>query len=82
MGMHNRDLKEDIRDYWTRRLATIDLAFGHRIPPGQEFDAWAAVVRRAIGPRRKGSWTLPAVLAKCPTSCFPRSVDLVVDTWV
>ena len=25
-------------------------AFGHRIPPGPEMDAWAAAVRYAIGP--------------------------------
>jgi ubiquinone/menaquinone biosynthesis C-methylase UbiE len=50
MEMRNRDLKEDIREYWTRRSATFDLAFGHRIPPGPELDAWAAAVRQAIGP--------------------------------
>lgn len=50
MDMLNRDLKEDIREYWSRRSATFDLAFGHRIPPGPELDAWAAAVRKAIGP--------------------------------
>ncbi|SOC47826.1 ubiquinone/menaquinone biosynthesis C-methylase UbiE [Rhizobium subbaraonis] len=48
--MRNYDLKEDIREYWSRRSATFDLAFGHRIPPGPELDAWAAAVREAIGP--------------------------------
>lgn len=50
MDMRNHDLKEDIREYWSRRSATFDLAFGHRIPPGPELDAWAAAMRAAIGP--------------------------------
>src|SRR6478609_7462199 len=32
----NFDLKEEIRDYWSKRSETFDLAFGHRIAPGQE----------------------------------------------
>ena len=40
--LSNDHLKEDIRDYWSRRSQTFDLAFGHRIPEGPEFDAWAA----------------------------------------
>lgn len=50
MDLRNHDLKEDIREYWSKRSATFDLAFGHRIPPGPELDAWAAAVRDAIGP--------------------------------
>lgn len=50
MNMRNHDLKEDIREYWSKRSATFDLAFGHRIPPGSELDAWAVAVREAIGP--------------------------------
>lgn len=46
----NYHLKEDIREYWSRRSRTFDLAFGHRIPPGPELDAWAAAVTRALGP--------------------------------
>ncbi len=46
----NGDLKEDIRDYWSRRSETFDLAFGHRIPEGPEFDAWAAAIRERLGP--------------------------------
>ena len=46
----NYSLKEDIREYWSRRSQTFDLAFGHRIPPGPEQDAWAAAVTRALGP--------------------------------
>lgn len=45
----NFDLKEDIRDYWSRRSKTFDLAFGHRIPPGPEFDAWSAAVCAHLG---------------------------------
>lgn len=46
----NRDLREDIRDYWSRRSATFDLAFGHRIAPGPEAAAWAAPMRDHLGP--------------------------------
>jgi ubiquinone/menaquinone biosynthesis C-methylase UbiE len=46
----NSHLKEDIRDYWSRRSETFDLAFGHRIPDGPEFDAWAAAIRERLGP--------------------------------
>ncbi|NVP58616.1 class I SAM-dependent methyltransferase [Mycoplana rhizolycopersici] len=53
MDMRNHDLKEDIREYWSKRSATFDLAFGHRIPPGPELEAWAAAVRDAIGPEPK-----------------------------
>jgi ubiquinone/menaquinone biosynthesis C-methylase UbiE len=50
-GTHsNSHLKEDIRDYWSRRSETFDLAFGHRIPEGSEFDAWAAAIRENLGP--------------------------------
>jgi ubiquinone/menaquinone biosynthesis C-methylase UbiE len=48
--MRNHDLKEDIREYWSKRSSTFDLAFGHRIPPGPELEAWATAVREAIGP--------------------------------
>lgn len=46
----NRDLTEDIRDYCSRRSATFDLAFGHRIPPGAEADAWAQPMRDHLPP--------------------------------
>lgn len=51
MDMRNHDLKEDIREYWSKRSQTFDLAFGHRIPPGPELDAWAAAMRDALGAR-------------------------------
>jgi len=47
----NYTLKEDIRDYWSRRSLTFDLAFGHRIPPGPELEAWGDAVTRALGDR-------------------------------
>jgi ubiquinone/menaquinone biosynthesis C-methylase UbiE len=47
----NFSLKEEIRDYWSRRSETFDLAFGHRIAPGPEFDAWQKPVRDHLGPR-------------------------------
>lgn len=45
----NFNLKEEIRDYWSRRSETFDLAFGHKIPPGPEFDAWQKPVRDHLG---------------------------------
>ncbi|KGD87600.1 MULTISPECIES: methyltransferase domain-containing protein [Rhizobium/Agrobacterium group] len=49
MDGRNHHLKEDIREYWSKRSETFDLAFGHRIPPGPELEAWAAAVRRSLG---------------------------------
>ena len=36
----NFDLKEEIRDYWSKRSETFDLAFGHKIAAGAEANAW------------------------------------------
>ena len=49
-ALANSHLKEDIREYWSRRSETFDLAFGHRIPEGPEFDAWAAAICERLGP--------------------------------
>lgn len=49
-ALSNRHLKEEICEYWSRRSETFDLAFGHRIPIGPEFDAWAAAIRKHLGP--------------------------------
>lgn len=49
----NFDLKEDIRDYWSLRAATFDLAFGHHISRGHEIGAWAKAIRDALGPDRQ-----------------------------
>lgn len=46
----NHDLTEDIRAYWSRRSKTFDLAFGHRIAPGPEADAWAQPMRDRLPP--------------------------------
>lgn len=48
--MTNRSLAEEIRDYWSRRAETFDLAFGHHIAPGAEAGAWAAPMRDHLGP--------------------------------
>ena len=47
----NWSLKEEIKAYWSKRAATFDDAFGHRILPGLEHDAWAAVLRERLGPQ-------------------------------
>ncbi|MFK0207910.1 class I SAM-dependent methyltransferase [Agrobacterium sp. NPDC090283] len=49
----NFDLKEEIRDYWSKRSATFDLAFGHRIAAGLEAEAWQKPIRELIGPGPK-----------------------------
>jgi len=46
----NRDLTDDIREYWSRRSHTFDFAFGHRIAPGPEAEAWAQPMRDHLGP--------------------------------
>lgn len=45
----NYDLIEDIRDYWSRRAKTFDLAFGHKIADGLEAKAWAQPMRDHLG---------------------------------
>lgn len=47
--MNNHDLREEIRDYWSRRAPSFDRAFGHRIAPGPEADAWAQPMRAHLG---------------------------------
>lgn len=47
----NFDLKEEICDYWSKRSETFDLAFGHRIAPGPEADAWQKPIRDMLGLR-------------------------------
>ncbi|WP_158969854.1 class I SAM-dependent methyltransferase [Chachezhania sediminis] len=46
----NRDLTDEIKDYWSRRSKTFDLSFGHYIPPGPEAEAWAQPMRDHLGP--------------------------------
>ena len=46
----NHQLRDEIREYWSRRSETFDLALGHRIAPGVEADAWAQPMRDHLGP--------------------------------
>ena len=63
MDGRNFDLKEEIRDYWSNRSRTFDLAFGHRIPAGPEADAWQRAIRDLLGaaPQRVLELVLQAV---------------------
>jgi ubiquinone/menaquinone biosynthesis C-methylase UbiE len=45
----NWSLKEDIRAYWSKRAETFDQAFGHRIAPGPEHDAWSQTIVAHLG---------------------------------
>ncbi|WP_417725287.1 class I SAM-dependent methyltransferase [Salipiger sp.] len=47
---HNRDLRDDIREYWSDRAATFDQDPGHRIAEGAELSAWEDLFRRHLGP--------------------------------
>ncbi|MGE8583943.1 class I SAM-dependent methyltransferase [Agrobacterium tumefaciens] len=49
----NFDLKEEIRDYWSKRSETFDLAFGHKIAAGAEANAWQKPIRDLMGPEPK-----------------------------
>ncbi|NIZ12616.1 class I SAM-dependent methyltransferase [Phaeobacter sp. HF9A] len=46
----NRDLRDDIRDYWSMRAAGFDNDPGHRIADGAEMAAWEHLFRRHLGP--------------------------------
>ncbi|MBV6635662.1 MAG: methyltransferase domain-containing protein [Mameliella sp.] len=48
--LSNRNLRDEIRDYWSDRAATFDDDPGHRISDGAEMSAWAALFRRHLGP--------------------------------
>ncbi|MBC9207164.1 class I SAM-dependent methyltransferase [Roseomonas aerophila] len=50
MHQGNFSLKEEIREYWTKRAETFDQSPGHGIRPGAERDAWAALLDRHMGP--------------------------------
>lgn len=50
MTLTNRDLRDDIRDYWSDRAATFDDDPGHRIAEGAEMAAWRALFARHLGP--------------------------------
>ncbi len=48
----NRNLRDEIRDYWSDRAATFDQDPGHRIAPGAEMAAWEGLFRRHLGPAK------------------------------
>ncbi|EPX82129.1 class I SAM-dependent methyltransferase [Salipiger mucosus] len=45
----NRDLRDEIRDYWSDRAATFDDDPGHKIGEGAEMRAWRALFLRHLG---------------------------------
>ncbi|WP_374432384.1 class I SAM-dependent methyltransferase [Tabrizicola sp.] len=45
----NRDLRDEIKDYWSDRAATFDLDPGHKIAAGAERAAWKVLFRRHLG---------------------------------
>jgi ubiquinone/menaquinone biosynthesis C-methylase UbiE len=47
--LNNYALKEEIREYWSGRAATFDTAFGHRMPPGAEREAWQREITHCLG---------------------------------
>jgi ubiquinone/menaquinone biosynthesis C-methylase UbiE len=46
----NRDLRDEIRDYWSERAVNFDRDPGHKITEGAERAAWTALFRRHLGP--------------------------------
>lgn len=46
--MRNRNLREDIRDYWAERAKTYDISPGHGI--GNQRKHWHALLTRHLGP--------------------------------
>lgn len=50
MRAPNRDLRDEIREYWSDRAATFDSDPGHKIGDGAELAAWRALFRRHLGP--------------------------------
>ena len=45
----NRDIRDDIREYWSDRAATFDADPGHKIAEGREMAAWEALFHRHLG---------------------------------
>ncbi|MFC3086784.1 class I SAM-dependent methyltransferase [Tabrizicola soli] len=48
-SLTNRDLRDEIRDYWSDRAATFDQDPGHKIAVGAERAAWMGLFRRHLG---------------------------------
>lgn len=49
MTSSNRDLRDEILDYWSDRATTFDDDPGHRIDDGAEMAAWEALFQRHLG---------------------------------
>ncbi|GAA4230052.1 ubiquinone/menaquinone biosynthesis C-methylase UbiE [Sagittula marina] len=49
MTSSNRNLRDEIREYWSDRAATFDEEPGHRIDDGAEMAAWESLFRRHLG---------------------------------
>jgi ubiquinone/menaquinone biosynthesis C-methylase UbiE len=47
--LSNRDLRDEIREYWSARAVTFDQDPGHKIAAGAERAAWMALFRRHLG---------------------------------
>ena len=48
-ALPNRNIRDDIRDYWSDRASTFDHDPGHRIGSDRERAAWMALFRRHLG---------------------------------
>ncbi|SNT36270.1 class I SAM-dependent methyltransferase [Tropicimonas sediminicola] len=48
----NRDIRDEIRDYWSDRAASFDADPGHRIADGAEMAAWTALFQKHLGAAR------------------------------
>ena len=47
--MQNWSVKDDIREYWTKRAETYDLSPGHGIAKLREMEAWRGLIVRHLG---------------------------------
>ena len=52
MTTGNWSIKEEIREYWSRRAATFDLSPGHEVFTDEERAGWHALFRRHLGDGR------------------------------
>ncbi|MCI5039238.1 MAG: hypothetical protein MRY81_06100 [Donghicola eburneus] len=46
MVASNRDIRDEIKEYWSDRAATFDQDPGHRIQDGAEMQAWRGLFTR------------------------------------
>lgn len=72
----NFDLKEGIRDCWSRRSETFDLAFGHRIASGHKAGAVSSCM-----PSCQNRWAFSGDmheykdLKRRKPHCFPQQLN-------